>query len=143
MDAYKPGSVRPRGRDGHFSRRAIARTLQQPTRGVLVETGHLSPLIWPCTDRGLPCRTCCQMRGGLLPRRFTLTGGALPAVYSLWHFPSRAFRRAPAPRRYLAIRPVVPGLSSVGRTHRDRPAAMRNRTDAIPDHSAQGEVSQL
>lgn len=28
------------------------------------------------------------MRGGLLPRRFTLTGNDPPAVCSLWHFPS-------------------------------------------------------
>src|SRR5690606_8012389 len=36
--------------------------------------GHTSPLIWPCSDWGLPCRRCYQLRGGLLPHRFTLTG---------------------------------------------------------------------
>src|SRR6185437_10907450 len=35
--------------------------------------GHTSPPIWPCSDWGLPCRRCCQRRGGLLPHRFTLT----------------------------------------------------------------------
>jgi len=30
--------------------------------------------IWPCSRWGLPCRTCCQDRGALLPHRFTLTG---------------------------------------------------------------------
>ena len=30
--------------------------------------------IWPCSERGLPCRSCCQARGALLPHRFTLTG---------------------------------------------------------------------
>ena len=33
----------------------------------LFETGRLSPPIWPCSGWGLPCRTCYQMRGGLLP----------------------------------------------------------------------------
>ena len=35
--------------------------------------GHLSPHIWPCSSWGLPCRSCCHKRGGLLPHRFTLT----------------------------------------------------------------------
>ena len=29
--------------------------------------------IWPCSERGLPCRSCYQDRGALLPHRFTLT----------------------------------------------------------------------
>jgi len=29
--------------------------------------------IWHCSRWGLPCRRCCQPRGGLLPHRFTLT----------------------------------------------------------------------
>jgi hypothetical protein len=37
------------------------------------ELGQLSPPIWPCTTRGLPCRPDCSGRGGLLPHRFTLT----------------------------------------------------------------------
>jgi len=37
------------------------------------EPGQLSPPIWPCTTRGLPCRPDCSGRGGLLPHRFTLT----------------------------------------------------------------------
>jgi hypothetical protein len=59
----------------------------------MVGVGHTSPPIWPCSDWGLPCRRCCQRRGGLLPHRFTLT--LLPAsrpkfraVCSLWPFPS-------------------------------------------------------
>jgi len=77
------------------------------------ELGELSPPIWPCTTRGLPCPRCCHRGGGLLPHRFTLTecshlpqsacAGCLralwrfsfrrpprriaPAVYFLWHFP--------------------------------------------------------
>ncbi len=37
------------------------------------EPGWLSPPIWPCTTRGLPCRPDYSGRGGLLPHRFTLT----------------------------------------------------------------------
>jgi len=88
--ACKPGSVGHRCPDGHFSRSPITRTLQQPTRGVGIETGRLSPLIWPCSNRGLPCRVCRQTRGGLLPHRFTLTCGYPPAVWFLWHCPSLA-----------------------------------------------------
>jgi len=77
------------------------------------EPGRLSPPIWPCTTRGLPCRPDCSGRGGLLPHRFTLTrryhlpqpacAGCFqafrrfsfgrppkriaPAVYFLWHCP--------------------------------------------------------
>jgi hypothetical protein len=36
--------------------------------------GHPSPPIWPCSNRGLPCRKHYCLRGELLPRRFTLTG---------------------------------------------------------------------
>ena len=44
--ACKPGSVRWRNhRDGHFSRSTIARTLQQPTRGVLIEVGDSRRLL--------------------------------------------------------------------------------------------------
>jgi len=31
------------------------------------------PPIWSCSGWGLPCRRHCCRRGGLLPRRFTLT----------------------------------------------------------------------
>ncbi len=40
-----------------------------------------------CSRRGLPCRTCCQIRGGLLPHLFTLTCKS-QAVCSLWRFPA-------------------------------------------------------
>ena len=70
--------------DGHSSRSAVARALKQPTRGFdaspntecpVGEVGHLSPPIWPCSDRGLPSHACCQACGGLLPHLFTLTSG--------------------------------------------------------------------
>ena len=45
--------------------------------------GRLSPHIWPCSSRGLPCRSCYHECGGLLPHRFTLAtsrGGGLFSV---------------------------------------------------------------
>lgn len=54
-----------------------------------------------CSGWGLPCRPCCQVRGGLLPHRFTLTSSASKAnlrfgeaVCSLWRFPWGYPRRA-------------------------------------------------
>ena len=41
-----------------------------------------------CSWRGLPCRPCHQVRGGLLPHPFTLTGLARPEVCFLWRYPS-------------------------------------------------------
>ena len=72
-------------RDSHFSRSTIARTLQQPTRGVLIEMGALAAS-WPCSSWGLPCRSCRHERGGLLLHLFTLA--PFGAVCFLWHFPS-------------------------------------------------------
>jgi hypothetical protein len=49
--------------------------------------------IWHCSGWGLPCRPCCQGRGGLLLHRFTIAAdplGLVPstvAVFSLWRFP--------------------------------------------------------
>ena len=54
LPAYKPGSVECYHSDGHLSRSAVARTLEQPTRSVLVEAGYLSLPIWPCSRWGLP-----------------------------------------------------------------------------------------
>src|SRR3954469_24970345 len=49
--------------------------------------GRLSPHIWPCSSRGLPCRSRYRERGGLLPHRFTLTtcenGGLFSVVLSV------------------------------------------------------------
>src|SRR5688572_8746853 len=50
----------------------------------------------PCSGWGLPCRNRCRLRGGLLPRRFTLTCVGVPAraVCFLWHFPRGLPHRA-------------------------------------------------
>jgi hypothetical protein len=58
--------------DDHSSRRTVACTLQQPTRVVFSGTGRSSPLIWPCSSWGLPCRHRYRQRGALLPHLFTL-----------------------------------------------------------------------
>ena len=58
--------------DGHLSGMAVASHLKRPTHSSN-DPGRVSLLTWPCSDWGLPCRACCQARGGLLPHRFTLT----------------------------------------------------------------------
>ena len=66
--------------------------------------------IWHCSRWGLPCRPCCQGRGGLLPHRFTLTctnaGGLFSVALSLG-FPRPGITRH---RRF-----VESGLSSLTR----------------------------
>src|SRR2546430_11963289 len=97
---------------------AVASHLMRPTRGSDAP-GRVSLLTWPCSDRGLPCRACCQARGGLLPLLFTLT---------LWRKGRSVFcgpfRRLAAPRRYLAVCPTELGLSSA------RPSSRRTATIA-------------
>src|SRR5438445_2804864 len=84
---HKPSSVYPpRRADGHPAGMSVASHLKRPTRSS-TDPGRVSLLTWPCSDWGLPCRACCQARGGLLPHRFTLTLG-YRAVCSLWPCPS-------------------------------------------------------
>ncbi len=70
-------------RGSHSSGTAFARCLTQPTRMTGPETGcsaASSTRVIPirsCSRWGLPCRPCCQARGGLLPHPFTLTPPAL------------------------------------------------------------------
>jgi len=90
--ADKPGSVV----DSHSSGHCVAAGLKQPTRGPCGQ--HVCPPIWSCSGWGLPCHTCYQVRGALLPHHFTLTGPAETgsAVYFLWHFPwTRALQALP------------------------------------------------
>jgi len=134
--ACKPGSVSTRTRervpvpDGHSSRRSVTRTLQQPTRGSMScdtagETGRLSPLIWPCSGWGLPCRQRYRRRGGLLPHRFTLTATCVEAVCFLLHCPSHEARAACAqelPGNLPCGARTFLGAPGLHRVHRDRPA---------------------
>jgi len=124
-------------RDDHSSSPGLATGIQRPTRGFILprnlhhavgsasaftnalsEPGQLSPPIWSCTSRGLPCPRCCHRGGGLLPHLFTLTGDRTirdvpkvflraitgyvsQAVYSLWHCPwtvAQASACVPSPR---------------------------------------------
>ena len=78
--------------------------LKQPTRKRRGQR-HSFP-IWSCSEWGLPCHSCYQERGALLPHPFTLTSRG-------WRFPFCCTgRRLTPPRRYLALCPVEPGLSS-------------------------------
>jgi len=111
--ADKPGSVV----DNHSSGICVTTYLKQPTR---TRCGsHQWVPIWSCSERGLPCH-------GLLPAaRCALTAPFHP--YRFWfaltlkairHLERRrfafccTFRRLTPPRRYLALYPMEPGLSS-------------------------------
>jgi hypothetical protein len=63
------GSSQCRFRRTEGSTPAFASSLNEP--------GQLSPPIWSCTARGLPCLRHCWRSGGLLPHLFTLTSAAL------------------------------------------------------------------
>ena len=82
-------------RNNHSSSPGLATGIERPTRGFILppslrrakgsanvctlslsEPGQLSPPIWSCTTRGLPCPRCCHRGGGLLPHLFTLTDDA-------------------------------------------------------------------
>ncbi len=114
--ACKPGFVWPsplagRERGGHSSWTHVAMRLTQPTRTVSrKQPSKVSPRTVPirsCSRWGLPCRSCCQSRGGLLPHPFTLTpidrGGLLSVALSLGSPP-------PAINRHRVS--MEPGLSS-------------------------------
>ena len=112
-------------RDGHSSWTPVARRLALPTRTAGPETGlrfypRAAPIRY-CSRWGLPCRTCCQIRGGLLPHPFTLTrpahrrsGGLLSVALSLGSPPPDVIRHrvsmepglsSPAAFRHLSERP--------------------------------------
>ncbi len=118
--ACKPVSVhRSCERIGdHYSGTTLAYRLAQPTRteryGAPVPAFAGTPVpIRSCSRRGLPCRSCFQKRGALLPHPFTLAsrrtgiGGLLSVALSLGSV--RRPHRAGVTRRH-AI--VEPGLSS-------------------------------
>ncbi len=111
--ADKPGSVV----DSHSSGICVTAYLERPTR---TQCGpHQWVPIWSCSERGLPCH-------GLLPAaRCALTAPFHPyrfwfalALKALRHLELRrfafccTFRRLSPPRRYLALCPMEPGLSS-------------------------------
>ena len=100
----------------HFSRSALAGTLERPLGGL--SAGHAA-------FHGLPPGGVCLDRPrspeasvSLLPHRFTLAVGSprtpRPAVSSLWHFPCPVGRSRRIGGRYPPPCPVEPGLSSRG-----------------------------
>src|SRR5690606_16172851 len=72
----------------HSSGPPVAWRLERPTREQR-EPRYRSP-IWSCSGWGLACRPCYHVRGGLLPRRFTIAVliAEAWADCSLCHFPS-------------------------------------------------------
>jgi hypothetical protein len=84
------------GRGGIISLgHGIAAGLKRPTRDS-DGAGHTSSPIWPCSGWGLPCDSCYQKPGALLPHPFTLACAPEEpsAVCSLLHFPSPCGARA-------------------------------------------------
>jgi len=118
----KPSSVYSLVRaDGHLSGMAVASHLVRPTRSSN-DPGRVSLLIWPCSDRGLPCHACYQARGGLLPHRFTLT---------LW-IQGRSVLCGPVPSP-LGAQALPGGLPCGARTFLDGPLQPVHR-DHRPHH---------
>lgn len=106
--------------DDHSSRAPVARRSLAANPDLLgpkqpCDCSRAVP-IWHCSRWGLPCRPCCQVRGGLLPHRFTLTfadkGGLFSVALSL------GFPR-PGVTRHRCL--VESGLSS----RANAPAAIR------------------
>ena len=95
-------------RDGHFSRSTIARTFQQPTRGVFIEMA-LSPLL------GLaPAGVCHATRVATSAVSSYLTFSPLPPERGgLFSVALSVTVIDTVPRRYLAALPKEPGLSSI------------------------------
>ncbi len=65
----------------HLTGIRIAPNLKRPTRD---SNGAGDPLVpaWPCSGCGLPCDSCCQKPGALLPHPFTLA--CAPAHHNQW-----------------------------------------------------------
>ncbi len=130
-ESCKPNSVPTRRVGGcHLSLRPIPGT--RFTFANLARAAPRSP-IWPCSRGGFPCPDDYASGGGLLPRRFTLTGHQLApmagGLHFLWHClsespcvdPARSQAGVISLRRFhrndllpvsAAPRPVEFGLSS-------------------------------
>ncbi len=104
--------------------------------------GRTSPLIWPCSDWGLPCRCCCQHRGGLLPHLFTLTTGAYAqvAVYFLWPDPSPLGAQALPGSLPIGARTFL-GTEQPARDHPANPGTKVIESGVFRRSSDQGEVA--
>jgi len=78
---------------------------------------------------------CCHRRGALLPHHFTLTGPERLRRYTF----CCTFRRLTPPRRYLALCPMEPGLSSRkrGRSQLRKLTPTPFPSDCLADSEAQ------
>jgi len=104
--ACKPGSVE----GNHSSGICVTTYLKRPTREPCGPHDH-SP-IWSCSEWGFHCHGCYHPRGALLPHHFNLTCVPRQSEDHRRYIFCCTFRRLSPPRRYLALCPVEPGLSS-------------------------------
>ena len=114
---YKPGFVRrPKGRrDDHFSRKSIARFLQQSTRESMAgRTDPLGKLAAMPQNAHAPCLT-------LLPVGFTEPGRS-PGLLVSSYLTVSPLPRGPKPARRFAFCCTFPGLAAGGRYPSLRPA---------------------
>ena len=106
--ADKPGSVV----DSHSSRASITTSLKRPTR---IRHGPclVDPYLVLLRVGFSIAVECCHLRGALLPHHFnlTVTTRLKREVLRRYTF-CCTFRRLTPPRRYLALCPMEPGLSS-------------------------------
>ncbi len=87
-----------------------------------LSAGHTDEFLFGLASSGVYHATnCCQSRGALLPHHFNLTGSKLLRRYIF----CCTFRRLSPPRRYLALYPAKPGLSSPQRLGGDCLANLR------------------
>jgi hypothetical protein len=129
--ACKPGSVWPGPVDPDVAAIPLGRALLRASCNLpgwlaekTPEASFLAIPIQSCSRWGLPCRSRCRQRGGLLPHPFTLTL-RWKAVCFLWHFPWGH------PRRTLSgtvfpWSPDFPHLSAFAIDRRGRPAGWRS-----------------
>jgi len=126
--------------------------LKRPCRDIPGGISRREAPIRHCSRWGLPCRSGCPSRGGLLPHRFTLTR-TCRADCSLWRFPSGCPGRAlpgtvaswspdfPRVRRPAAIRPSAQGSPKGSRPGGQR-ASRASPAASARSSSSSGPVAQ-
>ncbi len=147
--------------DDHSSANRVATAVKLPTRAsrALASLRAVSPRpfglrdrtpreapIWHCSGWGLPCRSGCPSRGGLLPHRFTfathawqsLLCGAFPGVTPAGRYPAplptgvRTFLGPHPAMRAAAIRPSARGGVRRPRVRRQLPSREVRRPERDP-----------
>ena len=134
--ADKPGSVE----DNHSSGDIVTDALKRPTRESVRADGapeDATPLFGLAPSGVYPAAECCHPRGALLPHHFTLTGTMALRRYIF----CGTFRRLAPPRRYLALWPMEPGLSSQRKAH--CAIAWPTPSRAMLRHQRQGPLINL